>query len=414
MKRLLVIAYHFPPLAGSSGIQRTLRFVQHLQRLGWESEVLTCSVLAYEEVKADLLQDIPRGTVVERALALDTARHLSVGGRYPGWLARPDRWVSWWPAGVLVGRRMLQKHRPRAIFSTYPIATAHLIGHSLARHSRLPWVADFRDPMTEEGYPVDPRTWACFKRIEESVFQLAAASTFTTAGAANMYRNRYPKSATRIEVIENGYDEETFTEIVGDESPQGPLNPGVLTILHSGIVYPSERDPTQLMLALAALKARGIDGSRVRVRFRAAVHDDLLRMLATTNAVEDMVEVAPHLPYREALREMLRADGLLVLQAANCNFQVPAKLYEYMRARRPLLALTEAGSDTAAVLRAAGVNSIASLESACDIGDLLLRFANRDFRGMTPDDAAIGEASRARRAEQLAKLLDELPGPPFT
>jgi len=81
VKRLLVVAYHFPPLAGSSGVQRTLRFVQHLPRHGWEAVVLTCSTRAYEDVKPDLARDIPQGTVVERAFALDAARQLSVGGR---------------------------------------------------------------------------------------------------------------------------------------------------------------------------------------------------------------------------------------------------------------------------------------------------------------------------------------------
>jgi glycosyltransferase involved in cell wall biosynthesis len=412
VKRLLAIAYHFPPLAGSSGIQRTLRFVQQLPQFGWEALVLTCHPRAYEQVKADLLNDIPEGTVVERAFACDTARHLSIRGRYPQWLARPDRWVSWWPSAVITGRRMLRNYKPHAIFSTYPIATAHLIGNSLARVSQLPWVADFRDPMAQEGYPPDPRTWTSFKRVEDSVFGRAAACTFTTEGAANMYRRRYPGSAARIEIIENGYDEAAFAGVLAREECSLPLNAGAKTILHSGIVYPQERDPTQLIAALALLKARDIDGTRLRVRFRAALHDDLLRMLVARHGVPDMVEILPHLPYRDALREMLRADGLLVMQAANCNDQVPAKLYEYLRARRPVLAATDPGGDTARVLRAAGVDAIASLENAEGIATLLERFVRDDRWGMLADERAIAGASRLHRTEQLAALLDQLSNRP--
>lgn len=79
MKRVLMIAYHFPPLAGSSGIQRTLRFVQHLPDFGWEPLVLTADPRAYESTSDDLLAEIPQGTLVRRSLALDTARHLSIG-----------------------------------------------------------------------------------------------------------------------------------------------------------------------------------------------------------------------------------------------------------------------------------------------------------------------------------------------
>jgi len=94
-RRVLLIAYHFPPLAGRSDIQRTLRFVQHLPAFGWQPLVLTAHARAYERTSDDLTSEIPAGTVMRRAFALDTARHLSLGGRYVGAMARPDRWLSW-------------------------------------------------------------------------------------------------------------------------------------------------------------------------------------------------------------------------------------------------------------------------------------------------------------------------------
>ena len=91
MKRVLMVAYHFPPLAGSSGIQRTLRFVQQLPAHGWQPLVLGAHPRAFERSSDDLDGDVPSGTVVRRAFALDAARHLSLGGRYPAALARPCR-----------------------------------------------------------------------------------------------------------------------------------------------------------------------------------------------------------------------------------------------------------------------------------------------------------------------------------
>ena len=407
-KRVLMIAFHFPPLAGSSGIQRTLRFVQHLAPHGWEPLVLSANARAYERTSTDLSADVPAQTVVKRAFALDTARHLSVGGRYVGAMARPDRWVSWRFDAVRVGMQLIRQYRPAAIWSTYPIATAHLIGSALQQKSGLPWVADFRDPMAQDGYPADRQTWQQFVQIETDALHRAAASTFTTPGAAAEYQKRYPDCAHRVRVLENGYDEETFATAAAADQP-GPLLPGTVTLLHSGIVYPSERDPTQLMAALKLLHDAGqIRPGALKVRFRAAVAEELLHSLAVQHGVADYVEVLPPVPYREALSEMLRADGLLIMQASNCNEQIPAKLYEYLRARRPILALTDPAGDTATTLRHAGVDAIAPLDQAPGIADLLRRFLRPSQPALRTlaHEQHIQAASRRGRAGELAALLE--------
>jgi glycosyltransferase involved in cell wall biosynthesis len=410
MKRLLMVAFHFPPLAGSSGIQRTLRFVQHLPRHGWQPIVLSASPKAYERTSDDLMAEIPPGTVVERAWALDTSRHLSFRGRYIGALARPDRWISWRLAAVRAGMRLIREHRPDAIWSTYPIATAHLIARDLQQRSGLPWIADFRDPMAQEGFPEDPQTWDAFKAIEQMALEQARFSTFTTPGAVRFYRDRYPALAARLRMLENGYDEEAFAA-AARRAPAPPERPAGApkVLLHSGIVYPSERDPTQLMAALRLLHDAGaIRPGTLVVRFRAAVHDDLLLDLARRHGVEPYIELAPAVPYAEALAEMMQVDALLVLQASNCNEQVPAKLYEYLRAGRPILCLSDPAGDTVAVMREAGIAPAAALDSAPQIAALLQRYLEDGDAPFLPTVAAVSAASREGRARQLAGWLDAL------
>ena len=96
-----------------------------------------------------------------------------------------------------------------------------------------------------------------------------------------MYRERFPGlPSERIVVIENGFDEQAFPTADGQGEP-APLHPARTTLVHSGVVYPSERDPTQLFQALAMLKAEGaIDASGFVMRFRASEHDATLRRLA--------------------------------------------------------------------------------------------------------------------------------------
>jgi hypothetical protein len=399
-----MIAFHFPPFAGSSGVQRTLRFVQQLPRFGWQPIVLTAHPRAYEKTSQDLLKDIPEGVVVERAFALDTARHLAIGGRYPGALARPDRWKSWSLGAIPAGLRLIRQHRPSVIWSTYPIPTAHRVADQLHRLSGLPWIADFRDPMAQDGYPEDPKTWAAFERIERSAVAQAACSIFTTRGAAGMYRSRYPEHAGRIRVIENGFDEESFAGVTGGAA----LIPGKTTLLHSGLIYPVERDPTQFFETLAALwKAGRISPDTLMIRFRAPAHDKLILGIADRLGVLPFVECLPPIPYRDALGEMMRADGLVVMQAANCNEQIPAKVYEYLRSQRPLIGLTDPAGDTADLMTRAGVRHIAPLDAPDQIAATLMAFLEglRDGSLSAPPSDLVTQHSRLSRTSELVDIL---------
>ena len=411
MKRVLMVAFHFPPMTGSSGIQRTLRFVQQLPIFGWQALVLTAHPRAYERISDDLASTVPVGTVVRRAFALDAARHFAIAGRYVQAMARPDRWVNWKIAAVREGMRMIREFDPDVIWSTYPIATAHLIGAELARRSGIPWVADFRDPMAQVGYPSDPLTWQCFKNIENSAIELAAMNVFTTPGAAHMYRERYPEAAERIVVIENGYDEDAFAAVERGKRARLALNPGAVTLLHSGIVYPSERNPTQLFVALGRLRASGrIQPGRLKLRFRAAEQIGMLQHLAALHGVEAFIDICPPFGYQDALHEMLCADALLVMQGAGCNAQIPAKIYEYLRTRRPILCLSDPAGDTVALLRQAGMNATARLASADEIEAVLPVFieAVRAGTASQPEALAVFGASRHGRTRALALLMNAM------
>src|SRR5690606_12002011 len=109
VKRVLMVAYHFPPLGGSSGIQRTLRFSQYLPDHGWEPIVLTAHPRAYLRTDESQLTDIAGRVRIYRTFALDTARHLALMNRYPRLLALPDRWVSWWLGAVPKGLSLIKR-----------------------------------------------------------------------------------------------------------------------------------------------------------------------------------------------------------------------------------------------------------------------------------------------------------------
>lgn len=408
-KRALLIAFHFPPLKVSSGLQRTLKFARYLSDYGWRPAVLSAHPRAFQAVSAEQLGELPADLEIYRGFALDARRHFSFGGRYSRLLAVPDRWSAWWLGGVVTGLRMIRRLRPQVLWSTYPIATAHLIGLTLHRLTGLPWVADFRDPMTDDDYPPEPLQWRAHRWIERQTVRHCATAVFTTGGARAIYLARYGELAPeeRAVVIANGYDEENFARAVAVSRP--PAGVHALTLLHSGVLYPRERDPRPFFEALALLNQRGvIRAGELRVVLRATGHDEQHRCAIDAAGVAEFVVLAPPIAYEQALREMLEADALLLFQAANCNQQIPAKLYEYFRAGRPVFALTDAAGDTAAALREAGIDTIVPLDNASAIAAGLTRFLERLAQDQAPcaNSAVVGRYSRYALTGELAALLD--------
>jgi hypothetical protein len=408
-KRALLIAFHFPPQAGSSGIQRTLSFSKHLGRHGWEPMVLSAHPRAYDIQNPSQLASIPSELLVKRAFALDVKRHLGIKDRYPGLLALPDRWTSWLFGAVPAGLAMIRKHRPQVIWTTFPIATANLIGLVLHRLTGLPWIADLRDPMLQSTYPTAKLQRKAFQWIEGQTLKHCTLAVCTTHSAMQAYRNRFPDLAWKFRVIENGYDEDGLSMhgVDGAARESGRR----ITLLHSGMLYKTGRNPSAFLSALATLKRQGkIDADTLRVVLRAPGDVEPIMEMVSTQDLGDIVEIAPAIPYREALREMLSVDGLLIFQGKHYNAQIPAKIYEYFWARRPVLGLVDAAGETAHVLRAAGFDSMVAMDQPDAIAPALERFVEQIRNGSayvaTPE--VVAQCSRANRARQLADVFDEV------
>jgi glycosyltransferase involved in cell wall biosynthesis len=470
-RTVLLIAYHFPPLKGSSGMQRTLRFAQHLPKYGWRPIVLSINPRAYEETAQVAGNEVPADLTVHRAFGFNAATQLALFGRYPKALALPDRWATWRFWAVPKALKIIREEGVDAIWSTFPVSTAHLIGLELAKRTGLPWVAEFRDPMWQHDWPPDPTANRVWLDLEHKIFARADWTVFTAPSAIDLYGERFPHlAAERRVLIENGFDEETFrraeeaqagqSAAIGTPSsapirataaPQqaetratsaassaprqaqmraptaaneaggaasraiSPTPEGTrtasrpITLLHSGIIYRSERDPTQFFAAVASLKKQGrVDAKRLQIVLRASGAESNYTADLQRLDIADIVRLEPAIDYMAALREMLTVDGLLVLQAANCNAQVPAKLYEYLRARRPILALTDPAGDTARTLDKAGTGLIAPLDDVAAIEAALPQFIaqveSNTGRVLTRD--AVARYSRAAKTEELARLLE--------
>jgi glycosyltransferase involved in cell wall biosynthesis len=407
-KNVLIVAFQFPPFVGSSGPLRALKFCRYLPEFGWSATVLTAAPRAYEARDDRELQHIPAGVNVIRAFGLDARRHLSIKGRYPQVLALPDRWVSWCLAAVPVGLREIRRRGIDVIFTTFPIASAVLIGAILHWLTGRSWVVDFRDPMIDENYPHDALTRTFWHHLEKFTARHADRLIFNAPSLMRLYRERYPERPSEtFLLIPNGYDEEDFDNI--HITPPGVVTNGrPLRLLHAGFLHPSERDPSCFFRALARLK-RGnrLSATQVQVVLRAPGFEDEYSHMIRELEINDLVKILDLVPHREALQDCAQADGLLLFQAARCNRQVPAKAFEYLRLRKPVFVLTSHAGDTAALFKEVGGATVVDIASEEEIYQALPRFLQsiRDGSHPLPDIEGSARFARRNQAADLARCF---------
>ncbi|MGH7277526.1 MAG: glycosyltransferase [Candidatus Rokuibacteriota bacterium] len=351
MKALLMIAYHYPPEGGSSGVLRTLKFSKYLPHHGWSPHVLTLRESLYRVRDEALTADVPREVTIHRTWAFDTSRHFAFRRHYPAALTVPDRFLTWLPFGVARGLRVIRRAGIRALYSTSPQPTAHLIGLSLKTLTGLPWIADFRDPWVEEGvHPSGSLRHGIDSRLERMVVERADRVVTTTPYLRGDFLARYPRlSPEKVEVIYNGFDEADVVDL------GVPAKPSRFEILHAGLVTAEYRNPAPLFEAVSrSIGAGRVPRNDIRIVFLGGgkytgspQFADLVRRFG----LGDVVEVAARVSHRDAFARVRQAGCLLVLQASeDTRSLIPAKVFECLRSGRPIIALAPEGA-TAELLK---------------------------------------------------------------
>ena len=389
-RRVLVIAYDFPP-HGAIGTMRTLRLVRQLDAQGWNVTVLTGAPSTYlpgTPMEPALESLVPARVHVLRVPALRPFNALKRHARgrrsgsassanggapsttedrqTPSWASRlsgmtdlieaaldiPDKESGWIAPAVARGvRHMVQSGRPDVLYSSAPPWSGQAVALMLATASRLPWVADFRDPWARAPWrewrqPFRQRAAAL---LERRVVRRADTVLFVTEANRSEFAAFYgASSADRLQVVPNGCDPTEIESI----QPLAPRKEFVL--LHAGTLY-GARSPMPVIEALARLAARGgLDRNRFRLRLLGNVSLAVdLPAECRRLGIADLVELVPRVTRAESLQEMKSASALLLVQTGT-TVSVPGKAYEYLAAGRPILALSEEG-ETAALVRASGV-----------------------------------------------------------
>lgn len=418
MKNLLVVAFHFPPDNTSTGVLRTYKFTEYLLRHDWRSHVISVPERLYTSRNPPGVDPVPAQISVERVWACDVKQAFGIRGVYPSWLGVPDRYWPWFFSGRRAAAEAIRRGSVQAVYTTYPVPTAHLIGLALRRRFGLPWIADFRDPWATEG---ERGIRASIEsRLERAVVTAADRVVCNTLAMRLDFLARYPSQPPhKFVTITNGYDEKDFSSIV-------PEAGGKFQILYPGTIDPENRNPAGLFAGIRCAIDRGWlkpDDLRVVLLGCGGYADSpRFRQDLERHRLQQVVEIhQDRIPYRKALARMAGADVVVVLsenlggdEAAHVQdwtaMQVPAKLYEYLRLGRPLLALVSEGA-VKELLEKTGAGSPMSSRDIEQVAVTLKRYYEERRPAppsLPPADPAIAGYSRENLTMLLARELDAL------
>lgn len=326
-------------------------------------------------------------------------------------LITPDSRIGWVPPAVWGGLRAIRRRRPSAIYSTSPYASAHLIALILHRLTRVPWVADFRDPWCANPfrdlcYP-SLRRWDAL--LERLVVQHAAHIVCNTPTMTEDFTRRYPFATARCTTIPNGIDAERFEGM----EPRRVGRLGEFVMLHSGQFY-GPRSPKALFAALRRL-ATDAENNRVNIRL-VLLGPELcdgrhLCDLASEAGAVDYVEIRGLKCHSEALSCMAGADALVLVGGAGpgSDLQVPNKLFEYLALRRPILALLAPDSPARSMLHDARADTIIREPTdVAGIAQAIQELADPSRKPRPDAWSGVERFDRSHRAEELIAVFENV------
>jgi hypothetical protein len=328
----------------------------------------------------------------------------------------PDARIGWYRNAVKEGMKIINEYPISVIYSSSPPYTVSLVARKLARKSGISWVAGFRDPWT--GFESStPDRWflpaAIDRKLEHSVFRDASFVDIAWKGIMLDVRGKYPEvPESKFIHIPNGFDSNDFPE--PDITKRAERQRGAkFTITHSGSLY-GPRNPNTFLKAIKLLVARNeIDKEKVLLRFVGRSGPEIDEMLADPQ-VSPMIEKISYVAHTEAVRLVSDSDALLLIvdETETTKHIVPGKVYEYLGAMRPLIALAPPEGAIGDLLRETSGGEIVRQSDIEAIANAILSYYRKwisgENLGASMNVEAIRQYERREATRKLASLFDRL------
>jgi glycosyltransferase involved in cell wall biosynthesis len=414
--KLLLVTLYFPP-AGGGGVQRPLKFASHLPALGIETHVLAPDDPKWVHQDVDL--PLPTQAWIHRArylgprsrrladelhgrggLDLALRRASSVGRR----LLLPDENVTWNATAIPKAISIVRREGIDVVLTTSPPGSVHLIGAAVQKATGVKWVADLRDSIVLHPHrSVEGAGARAKQKARAGVARLVArqADAIVAVSEAIAEETRALEPRGRVVTIANGSD---FDDFAGLAYARGDR----FRLTHAGSFF-GKRDPKPFLRALAESRLED-----VTVRFVGDFRPGDREFMETLG-LGDRVEVIDYVPRRESLRLQRDSDALLLLipdAGGRGRGVLSGKVFEYLAAERPVLAVVPPDGAAAKLVRETGAGLVAGPDDVPGIRDALLELHSRwrdgGLNGTPLTSEWRDKLSRASRVEELAELLESL------
>lgn len=416
-RRILVIAYYFPPM-GLSGVQRTLKFVKYLPQFGWHPTVLTVVPGGYFAKDETLLEELRSPDIrIERTetagpgklfartevVKLPSERWRKVLSRVSDSFFIPDNKIGWRRRAVSKALELHKETPFDLVFATAPPFTDFLIGADVKARINRPLVFDYRDPWLNypfRFYPTPLHKWRHYL-LERNALRASSHVITTNRRVKETLIARYPFLTYHdVDIVPQGFDPEDF-------KLNGVVRraPGKMRITYAGIFW-EDRVPDFFLQALHDLfdekpRLRG----KVEACFIGHFREENLKIVERLG-LRDTVNVLGYLPHRECVRQLVASDVLWMI--VGDEFGSPGKTYEYIGAGKPILGCAPEGFLKSAILEAGGKvvapDDIGGIKSA--IEEYITQFERNALKGPSP--GVTERYSRVNLTGQLVKILESL------
>lgn len=425
MKKVLFIAYYFPPMGGS-GVQRSTKFTKYLRNFKYNPVVLTVNSSYTRWVKdKSSLKDIPDDTIIYRTPTIDFNWLFKVLwglrlSKVVGWLLRnvliPDAETTWLPFAKFRLSQIIKKHKIDIAYISGGPFSSMLLGPYLLKKYNIKYIVDFRDEWTNSLFRLDGKypkhSVKKDNKLEKHVLNDCSGIVYAVPHymRAN-FESKYPfLKAKKFREITNGFDEEDFSNGKLITTP----NNSRLNIVYTGTFYDRTK-PWILWEALQRLyKANMIDTSMISIDIVGKNSVSfVMGKYIKDKEIMNMVRFTSHVGHSEVIRYIEMADTLLIYisPGANCKALLTGKIFDYMRSYKPIFAIVPPDGAASELIRQSSTGFVCDTNDVEDVKNVFLevysKWQNKQLIN-TPDKEYIAKFGRKYLTSKLVSLFDEV------